>query len=119
MSLFVNLILNGYFWYVIISSEVDNMYNRADIANRIYIARKNKYLNQIDIGNVLGINQSSYSALELGKRDMTISELFTLADTLDVSINWLLGIDSLPQLTDSERLEVEKFIKYIIGIREK
>jgi transcriptional regulator with XRE-family HTH domain len=95
------------------------MYNRAAIANRIYIARKNKYLTQIDVGNVLGINQSSYSALELGKRDVSAAELFILAETLDVSIDWILGIDSLPQLTDSERLEVEKFIKYIIGTRVK
>lgn len=93
------------------------MYDRLAIANRIYMARKNKNLNQIDVGNVLGINQSSYSALELGKRDVSVAELFILADTLDVTISWLLGIDSLPHLTDSERLEVEKFIKYIISIR--
>lgn len=95
------------------------MYDRLAIANRIYMARKNKDLKQRDVCAVLGINQSSYSALELGKRDLTVAELFVLSDIFNVSVNWLLGLDSISNLSDSERLEVEKFIKYIIGIRGK
>lgn len=95
------------------------MYDRLGIANRIYIARKNKDLKQREVCAVLGINQSSYSALELGKRTMTVEELFVLTDLFNVSILWLLGENSIPDLTDSERLEVEKYIRYIRSIRDK
>jgi transcriptional regulator with XRE-family HTH domain len=95
------------------------MYNRQEIANRIYIARKNKDLKQREVCAVLKINQSSYSALELGKRTMTVEELFILSELFNVSIQWLLCIESIAELTDSERLEVDKFINYIIGIRGK
>lgn len=95
------------------------MYDRHLIANRIYMARKDKYLKQEDVGNALGIRQSSYSDLETGKRDVSIPELFMLSDLFDVPVTWLLGINSIPQLTDKECLEVENFIKYVIGKRNK
>ena len=95
------------------------MYDRQLIANRLYEARKDRYLKQQEVGIALGIRQSSYSDLENGKRDMTIPELFILADLLGVPITWLLGINNIPQLTDSECLEVEKYIKFIISNRKK
>ena len=95
------------------------MYDQLAIANRIYMARKNKDLKQREVCAVLGMNQSSYSALELGKRGMTVEELFALSELLNVSTGWLIGEDSIPDLTDSERLEVEKYIRYIKSIRDK
>ncbi len=95
------------------------MYDRQLTANRIYMARKDKYLKQEDVGNALGIRQSSYSDLETGKRDMTVPELLILADLFDVPIPWLLGTNSIPQLTDKECLEVENYIKYLIAKRNK
>jgi transcriptional regulator with XRE-family HTH domain len=89
------------------------------IANRIYSARKDKYLKQEEVGVVLGIRQSSYSSLETGKRDMTVPELLILADLFDVPFTWLLGVNSIPELTDKERLEVENYINYIISKRNK
>jgi transcriptional regulator with XRE-family HTH domain len=95
------------------------MYDRQLTANRILTARKDKYIKQEDVGNTLGIKQSSYSDLETGKRDMTVPELFILADLFDVPITWLLGINSIPQLTDKECLLVEDYIKYITSKRNK
>jgi transcriptional regulator with XRE-family HTH domain len=95
------------------------MYDRQLIANRIYMARKDKYLKQEDVGNALGIKQSSYSDLETGKRDMTVPELLTLADLFDVPVTWLLDLNRIPQLTDKECLEVENYIKYLISKRNK
>ena len=94
------------------------MYDRLAIANRIYIARKNNYLKQREVCATLGINQSSYSALELGKRDLNVAELFILSKMFNVSISWLLGSDSVPQLTDSECLELENYKKYLISKRK-
>lgn len=95
------------------------MYNRLQTANRIYSARKDKYLKQEEVGAALGIKQSSYSDLENGKRDLTIPELFTLADLFDVPFTWILGINSIPELTDKECLEVENYIKFILTRRNK
>jgi transcriptional regulator with XRE-family HTH domain len=95
------------------------MYDRLAIANRIYMARKNKDLKQREVCAVLGINQSSYSALELGKRVMTIEELFILSDLFSVSTAWLLGEDIIADLTDAERLEVDKYIRLLIMARRK
>jgi transcriptional regulator with XRE-family HTH domain len=95
------------------------MYDRQLIANRIYAARKDKYLKQEDVGNALGIKQPSYSDLETGKRDMTVPELLILADLFDVPFTWLLGLNSIPQLTDKECLEVENYIKFIISKRNR
>lgn len=95
------------------------MYNKLLIANRIYMARKDKYLKQQDVGNALGIKQSSYSDLETGKRDMTVPELFILAELFEVPITWLMGVNNSPELTDNECLEVENYIKYLISQRKK
>ena len=95
------------------------MYDRQLTANRIYSARKDKGIKQEDVGNKLGITQPAYSDLESGKRDMSVPELLILADLFDVPVNWLLGINSLPQLTDRECLEVENYINYIVNKRNK
>jgi Helix-turn-helix. len=64
------------------------------------------------------ITQPAYSDLESGKRDITAPELFVLADLFDVTVQWLLGINSAPQLTGKECLEVENFINYIVYRRK-
>jgi transcriptional regulator with XRE-family HTH domain len=99
-------------------SEVYFMYDRQLTANRIFSARKDKELKQEEVGNALNITQPSYSDLETGKRDITAPELFILSELFDVSVTWLLGIKSLPQLTDRECLEVENFINYVLYRRK-
>jgi transcriptional regulator with XRE-family HTH domain len=118
MAISINRILSGIIWYDIIVLEVYSMYNKYDIADRIYIARTKKRLKQQDVCKVLGIGQPSYSALETGKRTLNVEELFKLSELLGVSVEWILGTDGNNNFTNEERLEIEKFKRYIKSIRE-
>ena len=93
-------------------------YDGIAIGNRAYTARNNKNLKQKTISAELGIHQATYSKFELGQYDIHLSELIKLCEILDISISWLLGSDSVPQLTDSECLELENYKKYLIGKRK-
>lgn len=95
------------------------MYDKINLGNRIYIARKNKGLKQSDICKVINIGQSAFSDLETGKREITLTELYKLADALDAPVAWLLGIDTDNALTAVEILKLEEFRQYLLGIRKK
>jgi transcriptional regulator with XRE-family HTH domain len=94
-------------------------YDRIAIGNRAYEARKTKNLSQENVSKALGIHQTTYSKFENGRFDMSTSKLIKLCNLYGISVSWLLGETIVPDLTDSERLEVEKFIKYITSIRQK
>lgn len=95
----------------------DMEYDAYEIGNRAYNARHNMNIKQSEISEALGIHQATYSKFENGRYDMPLSEVIKLCNYLGVSVSWLIGEKSLPRLTDSERLEVEKFINYTISIR--
>ncbi|MDF2543499.1 MAG: Helix-turn-helix domain [Herbinix sp.] len=95
------------------------MYDKVSLGNKIYIARKNKGLKQSDICQAINIGQSAFSDLETGKREITLTELYKLADALDAPISWLLGINLDNALTATEMLKLEEFRQYLINIRKK
>jgi transcriptional regulator with XRE-family HTH domain len=94
-------------------------YDAFEIGMRAYNVRQNKNMKQSEISHAIGIHQATYSKFENGRYDMSISEMIKLCNYLGISASWLIGENSLPYLTDTERLEVEKYIKYIINIRDK
>ena len=93
------------------------MYNAISIGNRIFIARKNKGLKQMEVCKQLGIGQSTYSYMETGRKDIPLSVLFALAEMLDVSIPWIIGGND-EGFTSDELLEIEKFKNYIRSQRK-
>ena len=88
------------------------------IGNRAYEARKIKGLKQHEISSVLGIHQATYSKFELGQYDMPLSQVVKLCEILDISVSWLINENIIPQLTDSECLELENYKKYLISKRK-
>lgn len=88
------------------------------IGSKIYAARKNKNLNQEDICDMIDIRQSTFSRLESGQYDIPYTKLVKLCEILDISISWLSGENSLPQLTDRECLELEEYRKFLISKRK-
>lgn len=94
-------------------------YDKVELGNRIYFARNNKKLKQIDVCNKLRISQSTYSKIETGKIEITLSDLFDLSEILDVPLSWLIGINSDDDFTDEELYEINKFKRYIKSIRKK
>jgi transcriptional regulator with XRE-family HTH domain len=61
---------------------------------RIRRARKDRGLTQVTLAASLGTSQGVVSAWETGERTPTVEGLASLATTLGVSADWLLGIES-------------------------
>lgn len=94
-------------------------YNAYETGLRAYQARQNLSKKQSDICNATGISQAAYSRFETGQGDIPLSKAAKLCDYLGLSIAWLIGEKSLPQLTDNERLELEEFEKFLVSKRSK
>jgi transcriptional regulator with XRE-family HTH domain len=94
-------------------------YDKITTGNRAYEMRKVKNLKQSEIGTALGIHQTTYSKFELGQYDMPISELVKLCNILDVSVSWLIGENSIADLTDEERHIMESFKRFLKKTRNK
>ena len=59
--------------------------------NRLRDLREDRDLKQKDIAQQLQIHQTTYSDYELGKLNIPIAVLHTLADFYNVSVDYLLG----------------------------
>jgi transcriptional regulator with XRE-family HTH domain len=94
-------------------------YDPVAIGARALSARENKNVTQTEISEALGISQATCSKFENGTYDMPLSKLIKFCNYLNISLLWLVGDNSLPQLTDKERLELENYIKFIISKRNK
>jgi transcriptional regulator with XRE-family HTH domain len=94
-------------------------YDAYEIGLRAYNVRLSLSKKQSDVSEKLNISQSTYSRFESGKYDMPLSQVIKLCNYLGVSVSWLIGEQTLPQLTSSESLEIEKFTRYLIEKREK
>ena len=53
--------------------------------------RRDRHITQRQMGDLLGISQSSYSDYENGLRNMPLTMLDFLADVLDTSTDYILG----------------------------
>lgn len=94
------------------------MFDYVSMGNRMLIARLSKNIKQSEMSNLLGLSQPSYSHIETGKREITISQLYTIADALDVSIAWLLDLENLNGLTDADLLKIEEYKRFLISQRK-
>ena len=59
--------------------------------NRLRDLREDRDLKQKDISQLLKIHQTTYSDYELGKLNIPVPVLHTLADFYNVSVDYLLG----------------------------
>lgn len=92
------------------------MYDYVGIGSRILMLRTSKGIKQREMGSKLGITQPAYSDLETGKREMTLAQLYKIAETLDVSPIWLMEPDT-EVLTDIESLQIEQYKRFLISKR--
>ena len=63
--------------------------------NRLRDLREDHDLPQKEIATLLKVHQTTYSDYELGKLNIPISALHTLADFYNVSVDYLLGRTSV------------------------
>lgn len=59
--------------------------------NRIRDLREDRDLKQKHLAELLNVHQSTYSDYELGRLNIPVSALNTLADFYNVSVDYLLG----------------------------
>ena len=59
--------------------------------NRLRDLREDRDLKQRDLAEQLKVHQTTYSDYELGRLNIPVSALHTLADYYGVSIDYLLG----------------------------
>lgn len=89
-------------------------YNADKLAKRITIARIRKGLQQSDVASHIHLGQSSYSRIESGKYNISVTQLCAISKFLDAPIPWLFGIDADPELTDPELFDLYDYKKYLI-----
>ena len=53
--------------------------------------REDHDMKQKEVAAILGIDQRVYSNYEIGKRDIPLNHLMTLADFYHVSVDYILG----------------------------
>ena len=58
---------------------------------RLRDLREDHDMKQKEVAAVLGIDQRVYSNYEIGKRDIPLNHLLTLADLYHVSVDYILG----------------------------
>lgn len=64
---------------------------QSEIGRRVRIARETLGLTQEEAATALGMKRTSVTQMELGKRNITATELVQLAKLYRRSVEWLLG----------------------------
>lgn len=67
-----------------------------DLGSRIAALRKECGLTQTQLGEMIGVSQQQVVSFEKGRRKVPVSALPKLSETLGVSVEELIGIDSKP-----------------------
>ncbi len=83
------------------------------ISDCIKKARKWRNMTQSEVASASGLKQSTYSNYENGIRQIKVSTLLKIADTLDLPIQDILdqSYERGMELNDLEKKEVKKFLK--------
>lgn len=76
---------------------------------RLAEIRKSKKLSQLTLGNKIGVAQETISGYEIGRAEPDLATLCKLADTLCVSVDYLLGRsdEKLPPPSQLSSVELE------------
>lgn len=78
---------------------------------RLKELRKNKGLNQTELGDILGVSKSSICCYENGTRTPTIETIIDLMHLFGVSADYLLGADNLIKVVEDEEVKYKTLSK--------
>lgn len=87
------------------------------IGDRLRETRKSRHLTQKEVCSELGIPQSNLSLYETGENTPPLLLLLAYAEKYGVSVDYLLGVSSLPQKNDIMDLIAEN--KVSVNITEE
>lgn len=99
------------------------------LSNNLERLRNKKGWTKVEVARRLGMKASStYSNWEYGNREPDLDSLQKIAELYNVTVDYLLGRDDNSDLlaahidddvTEEERIEIEKFIKYLKSQRDE
>lgn len=73
--------------------------------------RKNFNLTQAGLAKKLNLSFQQISNLENGRRNLTLEQTLLLNQKFGVSVDWILGISSIPQNTNTEAVSKALLIR--------
>ena len=73
--------------------------------------RKNFNLTQADLAKKLNLSFQQISNLENGRRNLTLEQTLLLNQKFGVSVDWILGISSIPQNKNTEAVSKALLIR--------
>lgn len=86
---------------------------RLFLGERLRYIRINKNLTQADIAELLDLSNNYISEVERGRYNISLFLIFKFCDSLDISINELLGFKNDDfNLTFEQRDLIKKFFEY-------
>ncbi|EJT8453874.1 XRE family transcriptional regulator [Listeria monocytogenes] len=91
--------------------------------------RKNENLTQDQLASKIGITRDTLANYETGRREPDFTTLKNIASYFEVSTDYLLGKEEFDNsdllaahidddLTEEERIEIEKYLKFIRSQRD-
>ncbi|EAC2379306.1 helix-turn-helix domain-containing protein [Listeria monocytogenes] len=98
--------------------------------DKLKMLRSKTNKTQEDIANILGVSRAAYSHIENGRNEPDMETIVKLANYFEVSTDYLLGRDEIDNsdllaahfdddLTEDERIEIEKYLKFIRSQKEE
>ena len=63
------------------------------LGQRIRQAREQAHIRQVELARRIGISANALNSIEHGETDPRVSRVVAIARELQVSANWLLGLD--------------------------
>ena len=87
------------------------------------ILRKNKGLSMKELGEIIGVAESTISQYETGKREPDFETLFKLGEFFNVSVDYLLRGDSLsegnaPTLNKKDERDIARRLEETLNLLE-
>jgi len=64
------------------------------LGQRIRQAREQAHIRQVELARRIGISANALNSIEHGETDPRVSRVVAIARELQVSTNWLLGLDN-------------------------
>lgn len=80
--------------------------------NRIKMLREERKMNQIQLGDVVGMSQQSVSRIEQDYNRMTVDTLIRLSTYFDVTVDYLLGLSDKRREIEAPKGKAKEIERY-------
>ncbi|USF29325.1 helix-turn-helix transcriptional regulator [Clostridium sp. MD294] len=89
------------------------------LGTRLKLLRKRLKVNQIEFSKMIGISSATLSAYETGVKNPSLAVLKNIAETCNVSIDWLCGLSDKESLSNNDSIKTySDIIKMLVEIEK-